>query len=514
VKTKAILVTFVLLLQVLLLDFLLFEKLLLNFPNEMEWDTSHWYNFAHARSHIKDSVDGSKVILTGSSVALYSALPELLFKDSNPKIHSKFYSHVALSPTDLFYYKEDIVQANPDLVVYMLNFADLQWEHVQIKNGEFEFKEQIWLDENSERFPAKTYYPFEFLRDYYSRLNKKQIFRLAAKSFLYVNRYRHFVFDPIETWFDNHMRSGRSFQRYNGSLPKEGIWSKGWTKQNATLSCTFNRKQEDSIFLLKKNTKIQVTIYPDIVSLNSKVENDQSAIEETILNFENSGWNTFPWENIPKVRDLTSAIVKLKILEGMGTAIEANLFHFGKDYPVGVRLSHYFCKEPNYINKSYSRDSYLDEKRFTEMESKSYDEDYFLRILDRAKERPELGRLNTLRDKKLEVRHLSFKPWFEFNQVLKVSNYFKDKKIPFVIVLTPENPIESISYTNDRWYKEMVSYLKSTISKNNQNLFDHTNTITQKQLFFDPHHLTYDGAEYFNPYLEKIIHSELQGANR
>ncbi len=503
-KAKVAIVFLALLSATFLLDFLIFEKLLLNFPNEMEWDTSHWYNFAYARKQIKAPLEGKKVIIAGSSVALYSVLPEELFKESDKKIISKFYSHVALAPTDLYYYKEDIADSSPDLVVYMLNFADLQWEYLTIEDGTYKFKEKLWLDEYSDRYPARTYYPVEFLRDYFQVLNKKQILRLASKSLLYVNRYRHFAFDPLETWLDNHLRSGRSFQKYNGSIPREGIWSKGWTQKTSTLVCTFGREKEDSIFLLKNHTEIKVTIY-------SNDKNEENVVSQTLLNFDKSGWNTFPWEQIPNHKGISSALIGLEVLDGMGTAKEANLFHYGKDYPVGIRLSHYFCKDPDFRNKSYVRDSYLDEKRFSLMSESEYDEDYFLRILDHAEERFELGRLNTLRMRKKEIKNFTFKPWFEYEQLLRVSDFYKARGIPFVVIMSPENPLESKEYVNGTWYSGFIEHFKFSLGQNNQSLYDHTKSLIRKQFFFDPHHLTYDGAKYFNSTMEEIILKELQG---
>jgi hypothetical protein len=507
-------VAFTLIGATLILDYLIFNKLLFSIPNEMEWDTSHWYNFAYASREAKQPVDGKKVIITGSSVALYSVLPDQMFPSENKKIHPQFYSHVALAPTDLYYYKEDIAKANPDLVVYLLNFADLQWEYISIKNGEFVFDEARWLNEYSDRYPARTNYPTEFLSDYFSKLNKKQIAKLAAKSLLYVNRYRHFAFDSVETWFDNHLRSGRSFQKYNGSIPKEGVWSKGWTGPQATLHCNFNRTFDDSIFTLKKNTVIKVTVYsaskPDISHNKESI----IPVASTVLNFDKSGWNAFSWDRVSGLAGVSSAEVKLEVLEGMGTATEANLYKYGKDFPVGVRLSHYFCKTPAFTNKSYSRDSYIDEKRFTEMNSIQYDEDYFLRILDHAGERPELGRLHTLYNKKREIKDLTFKPWFEYNQILRVSRYFKEKNIPFVIVMSPENPLESSAYVDGKWFNGMLTHLKESLRQNQQKLINHTLIIGKKQSFFDPHHLTYDGAESFNPFIETLILDELQGANQ
>jgi hypothetical protein len=471
----------------------------------MEWDTSHWYNFAHLRERSKLPVDGKKVFITGSSVALYSVLPEQILKDSLPKIHTQFYSHVALAPTDLYYYKEEIAKAKPNLVIYMLNFADLQWEFVQTQNGILTFDEKAWLNEYATRYPAKTYYPFEFLIDHFANLNKQQALALASKSALYVNRHRSFFFDPLETWIDNHFRSGRSFERYAGSIPREGVWSKGWTHPTTLVKCDLDRKLDDSIFTLTDQTQLRISVFSKAnAELNPEL-NFTKPLFSKIFNFKKRGWNDFPWDEISSHINASEVVLQLEVISKLGTAKEANIFRYGKDYSIGIRLSHYFCAKPTFRDKSYIRESFYDEKRFSEMNVQVYEEDYFLRIQERASERPELGRLNTIKQSKMQVKDLHFTPWFEIEQIVRVSDYFRKKDIPFVIVMSPENPLESQLYVDGLWFKGMLAYLNEELSKNKQKLVDHTRTVTKIQYFFDPHHMTYDGAYSYTPYIQNII---------
>jgi hypothetical protein len=500
-KAKFMLITCTLFLTVLILDYLVFQILFFKFPNEMEWDTSHWYNFAHLRNEVKRETQSKKVLIVGSSVALYSVLPDSMFAEKD-KIQTMFYSHVAMTPTDFYYYKDDIKKAKPDLVVYLLNFADLQWEYVKINQEKFEFDKDLWLKEYAVRYPVRIYYPFEFLRDFYHNLDKKQTLSLASKSLLYVNRYRSFLFDPIETWIDNHSRSGRSFQRYSGSMPFEGIWSKGWTKLKTTLSCDMERPLDDSIFTLKNDTKLEVIVF--------KSEKDKSPYSSQILSFPKNGWNVFPWDHISLPPDKTTVIIQIAIKSEIGTAKEANLYQYGKDYPVGVRLSHYFCSKPNYENSSYLRSAFFDESRFSEMSADEYEEDYHIRIKKDAENRPELLRLNTLRRQKMAVRDIPFQPWFEYDQIVRISNFFKENEIPFTIILSPENPIESNLYIEGLWFDEFKKDLAKNLKKNGYNFFDHTSSIKEKQYFFDPHHMTYDGAKTFNPIVKQIIESQVK----
>lgn len=57
------------------LDNFIFDYLFYKFPNELEWDTSPWYNFQHKIKNTKPfSFHEKGVLIVGSSVALYSAL--------------------------------------------------------------------------------------------------------------------------------------------------------------------------------------------------------------------------------------------------------------------------------------------------------------------------------------------------------------------------------------------------------------------------------------------------------
>ncbi|WP_411821485.1 hypothetical protein [Leptospira sp. 'Mane'] len=481
----------------LVLDYIIFDKLYFLFPNEMEWDTSPWYNFEKKRRNIKSEDYGNQVLIAGSSVALYSALPEAMNEKANGAYHADFYSHVAMAPSDLFYYKDNLASLKPKLVVYLVNFADFQWEYVEFPNGKLQFDKIKWSSEFADRFPAKTFYPTSYLFEYFRDLDRKRISKLAGKSLFYASRYRTFFWDPIDAFIENHFRSGRSFHRYEGSMPKEGIWAKGWTVSAQTsLSCETGNKQDDSIFIPKANTKIEFSIY------NNDSGGD-SLFSRKEISFPKAGWTTLDWQELGA--SAPRFFLKFRVLEGMITAKEADLYRTGLDYPVGVRLSHYFCKTPIYADRSYSRKSYFDETRFQKMSSAEYDRDYFQRMLENAENRSELHRLRLVHSKKQEVNRLNFEPWLEVDRVIQLSRYFKERNIPFLVVLSPENPVESSLYSKSKWFSGLKKYLKEGLDQNKHGFYDRTDYISDKRLFFDPHHLTYEGAEFFQSDLNEII---------
>ena len=97
-KIKILLYTTVFIGSILLLDWFIFSFLFLKFPNELEWDTSPWYNFLQKKESIQFTKDKKSILVTGSSVALYSYLPQDVDKElskSGFNSQSEFFGHVA-----------------------------------------------------------------------------------------------------------------------------------------------------------------------------------------------------------------------------------------------------------------------------------------------------------------------------------------------------------------------------------------------------------------------------------
>ncbi|TGK83156.1 hypothetical protein EHQ24_07550 [Leptospira noumeaensis] len=499
-KWKVFVVTCALFGGILFLDNLIFSKLYFLFPNETEWDSSPWYNFIFKTKELQSTKDKHRTIITGSSVALYSVLPDRLNQKENPITKYHFFSHVAMAPTDLDYYKKDLLDSHPTLVVYLLNFADLQWEYQDLIDGKLKFNQKIWVTQFGERYPAKTIYPNSYLFDHWKELPRKTISKLAAKSLFYVSRFRVFFMDPIEVYIDNHFGSGRKYHLYQGEKPMEGIWSKGWTKESATILCS-DKKPKESLFFQKTNTKLLFRFFKDSNSLDKPV----FEIEKS---FVRSGWNELDWSSLIQ-SNLEWNIVQIKVLSELSTAKEVKLIRYGRDESVGVRLSHFFCKTTNLENKSYSRDSYWDDTRLVTKTVSDFKEDYSERMIRDAGTRPELMRLHLVREAKKNVNTVPFEPWWELNRILSISDYFYQHKIPFVLVLSPENPIEFDIYKNSEWRKDWITNLKSHLEQRGQTLIDHTEVVSDVRYFFDPHHLTYEGADFYNSIFSKSLEPQI-----
>lgn len=498
IKWRVFLVTICLLVGIFALDRILFYDLYFLFPNETEWDSSPWYNFIYKTKSLQNQKKEHRTIITGSSVALYSVLPDELNQKEIRKTKYDFFSHVAMSPTDLYYYKETLLSTRPDVVVYLHNFADLQWEYLDQKQNSLIFQEEIWVKQLADRYPTKTIYPTQYLKDYWNRISRKSFSKLATKSMFYVSRFRIFFWDPIIVYIDNHFRSGRKYHLYQGEIPIEGIWSKGWTKEIATIQCSEQRKGE-SIFIQKPNTDVTFQFYQNQKTLDLKIPS--VTIQKS---FSKTGWAEIQWKDLAG-KEIVWQIVQIHVNTNLPTAKEVNLIRYGKDESVGIRLSHFFCKTLSKENYSYSRRSFWDDTRFIQMSDSEFREEYFERMIRDSANRNELFRLHKVREAKKTVNAVDFQPWKEYNRILEISDYFQANKIPFVLVLSPENPIEFAFYKDSQWRKDWVNDLRNKLAKRGHVLIDHTEAVKDVRYFFDPHHLTYEGASFYDLIFAKSL---------
>lgn len=496
IKIKIAFASVSLFFSVILVDFICFDTLLFYFPNELEWDTSPWYNFLHKTKHIGFRENEQGVLIAGSSVALYSALPEkiqeTLQKNVGNKIAVDFYSHVAMSPTDFYYYIEDVIAKKPKLVLYLLNPADLQLDHFRELEGRLTYSEKARLEEYKARMPVRAVYPYLFLKDNFRDISKNDIFLLLTKSILRVNRYRSFFYDPINSYLDGHFRKGRSYHNYTGTFPDNGIWSKGFTTQKFHIQCSLkNGKLSDSIFIPQPNWSVSI----------SGEENFSR-----VFRFEKSGWHNLNLDFGQGRKTIRLAFASDKTVSSK----EIDAKQYGTEYFYGIRLSQNFCKTEIERNISYVRRDYLDEHRFDSMSIAEYGKDYFERLYSNPEQRFETHRLRVVKERKVRLSQSEFSTWSEIEYLKKAANILKEKNIRFVIVNNPENPRELAHYGQSKWYRNFLSYLSGTVVADPARFYDLREYIAEERKFMDPHHLVFEGAMLMTPKYAEIIMENLK----
>ncbi len=449
----------------------------------MEWDTSYWYNFKNYNSNT-DFEGKEGWIIAGSSVAMFSVMPNILEEGLNSNSKVRFYSHVAMTPSDLYYYQEDLIRLNPKKVLLILNPADMQMEYIRwLDDKHYEFDRKQYTVDFSERKPALHFYPWLYLKDHYKEIPSKNNWKLFSAGFFLTNRYKSFLDDPLDKYIEHHFRRGRSYHNYTGAIPKEGIWQKGWTKPKSTFLCSPKSKVwSDSMFSQKEN--VEVTL-----SFGDRKEKIQ---------FTKPGWKNFTYQlDSEKPFELGLETVPSYSSSDVDSRV------FGKEYSLGVRLTQNFCSNRVSKDISYSRPIGIDEERFHEMTLDEYKEDYFIRLYKNKEERLELWRLNRLEDAKVKLKNAEFSGFPELEILSKVSQKFQEAKIDFYIINSPENPLELAKYFPSPWYNRFESEIIQIVGKDK--FFNYNSFINDPRHFTDAHHLTRSGALIFtNALIEKF----------
>ncbi len=492
-KLRVLIISISFILVTLWVDRLFINHLYFYLPNETGWDTSPWYNFLHKTKSINFSKEHKSVLIAGSSVALYSALPQEIQAELNQSSQQTysidFFSHVAMSPTDLYYYTDRIIEKKPSMVLYLFNPADFQFDYLKSKETGATFDELEKIQTYPYRNPTRLFYPLPYLKDYFFQLNKKEFFHLLSKAFLTINRYRQFFFDPIDAYIERHWKSNRSYHSYTGIVPDNGIWKQGWTNQTFTIQCEVKNKYfKEVIFTQVPDTKVTISYKANTVYENT---------------FKKSGWHSINF-----LIEETSGVVPLHFSMDKPTSSRlVNPREYGKEYFYGVRLSGNFCKQNLESSYSYIRTDSLDDIRFESMTIEEYRSDYFQRIYADEEKRPETYRMSVLKKGKNLIKDKQFVVWSEIAMIQKIADKLKKNHISLILVNNPENPIELEEYANTIWYEGMLRYFKELEHKNYFTFYDKKSSVTDPRMFIDPHHLTYKGSQKMTTeYVEIIRH--------
>ncbi|MBK8394646.1 MAG: hypothetical protein IPL26_05300 [Leptospiraceae bacterium] len=503
-KFKIISYTTIFIGAVLLLDWFIFSFLFLKIPNELEWDTSPWYNFLQKKETIHFDKNNISILVAGSSVALYSYLPqdvdnELSKSGLNSK--SEFFGHVAMSPTDLYYYAEDMISKKPSMILYLVNPGDYQMDYfLQLNKGFDIYSEDIRIHAYVHRHPIKYYYPLQYLMDNFQTLQKTEILPLLTKSLLYVNRYRSFIYDPIDAYLERHARAGRSYHNYTGAHLTPIQWRKGWTAKKFDVNCDFKESSDftESVFIPNENTELKITSQSTELYKNS---------------FKKSGWHKINF-SIPENLKADTIPLSFEVSNVVSSKLIDNK-KYGKEYFYGIRLPQNFCKSIIEKDISFLRINSMDDQILEQMSDSEYQNDYFEKMYKDADEfldknntiqkRPEVQRLYHLHKVKQFLNTKGKYRWSEFNYLEKTAEKFKNANIPFIIVNNPENPLELNLYRDSEWYKGYLEFYEELGSKYSVKFYDKKDSVPKLQNFIDSHHLTYTGATLMSPIYSSIV---------
>ncbi|AOP36511.1 hypothetical protein A0128_21115 [Leptospira tipperaryensis] len=506
IKFKTFWISLLLLFGFVFLDRVIFPIALFEFPNELEWDTSPWYNFLHKRRDIHFEKDEKGILIAGSSVALYSSYPNQIAEKLNSSsaknastFHAEFYSHPAMSPTDLYYYSDDILSKNPEVVVYVFNPADLQLDYIQKNESGFvSFDEAARIKDYKVRHQNRFIFPGEFLADHWREYSKGDFFAQLAKTGILLNRYRSFLYDPWMEYIEHHTRTMRSYHYYTGVMPKEGIFLRGWTPPQFTIECELkDGKLSEDIFTQKPGVHVQIQ--------RQKDKNSFPLLDQT---YPKSGWKPLllSFEDKPQSVTLQFSVSPTT----SSNEVDARIFGIPATY--GIRLPQNFCRREIRTGISYERIHGLDDDRVENMSDEEYFKDYEKRLYYNPENEGALNRLKKVQKNKEILGASEFFIWSEFRFLEKTIAKFKAKGKKLVVINSPENPIESKYYKNGNWYRGYLNFFESQ-KDSNFGFYDLKDSMPDKKSFLDPHHLTFNAARksselYGDAILEFVQSSE------
>ena len=496
-------------------DVLLFRFLLWRVPNESAWSEAPYYNFEYrARQLARDKTpDEFRVLIAGSSIALYSVIPEELDRAlqnathvagipvGSKSIQTRILAHQGLSGMHLLAYADRFVEARPDVLIVPVNMVDFRLERL-VANQDLQNLDsadagvrQAALDRAARYAVGK--YEFQLLAPggwwwhYNHLLDREQhasaFFAILSAAY----RYRKIALTPFELYLENRFSRGRSYEEYAGvPVGGGGISHRGWTGRDFALQLTPELMRQGLLFQAPQ--ELFAAAGEASPQLSAEFVNDDGrsfAERRTTLR---PGWQTLDLA-VPEARE--------------GTYVQLRLSHVWwspeKSDERGVRLSRNAGRR-----EFYRRDREVRERRREDQVYLSYDDDRYRRSFNErilGFDRAGTEYLEALKAAKDLFR------WRRFDAELPAFAAFDafrrrmaDADIPLVIVNSPENPISLAWYRDSEWYEGYLDFLRRSPGDGEYSFHD-ASALLRMQLFYDYHHLSYDGAVGFSRELARLL---------
>ncbi|EMG13029.1 hypothetical protein LEP1GSC151_5750 [Leptospira interrogans serovar Grippotyphosa str. LT2186] len=315
-----------------------------------------------------------------------------------------------------------------------------------------------------------------------------------------MNRFRSFLYDPWVEYIEHHTRTMRSYHYYTGSIPKEGIFLRGWTPPSFTIECELkDGKLSEDIFTQKPGVRIQVE---EINSSAKHLNREPIFYDQT---FSKSGWKSLFLDFKKNSSGENPQSVTLKFTVSPTTSsdeVDARIFGIPANY--GIRLPQNFCKKEIKTNISYDRIHGLDDDRIETMSDEDYLKDYEKRLYFNPENEGALNRLKKIQRNKEILGNSTYFTWSEIQFLEKTISKFQANGQKWIIINSPENPIESKYYKNGNWYRGYLKFLNS-YKNDTYGFYDLKDAIPDKRSFLDPHHLTFNAAKYSSSLYTNVI---------
>lgn len=493
-------------------DAVVFRWLLWRLPNESAWSEAPFYNFEYrARQLARDKAPNEfRVLVAGSSIALYSVIPDRLdfaLQDATSvagtavdakTVSTRILAHQGLSGMHLLAYADRFIEARPDVLVVPVNMVDFRLERI-IANHDLENLDSADAElrraalDRAERY-AVSKEEFEILAPgpwvwHYSRLLNREQHASAFFSVLSAAyRYRKIALTPVELYSDNRFSSGRSYEEYAGvAVGGGGISHRGWTGRDFRIPLTAKFQQDG--LLLQAPPELFAAAAEAVPQLSLEFVNDDGDFPYGRRSIAlRPGWQRIDLQE-PDTNKAT--YVELRLSHVWRSAEKADEY--------GVRLSRNAGRE-----EVYRRDREIREPRREDQLYLSYDDAQYRRSFDErilGFERAGTEYLEALKLAKDRFRGRRFDAELPaFAAFAAFRRRMAEAGIPLVIVNSPENPISLAWYRDSHWYEGYLDFLRNSPHGGDYWFYD-ASALLKMQMFYDYHHLSYPGARAFSAFL-------------
>lgn len=456
--------------------------LLWKIPNESAWGTRPYYNFEY-RARLLETKEKSpgreRIIIAGSSIAIYSLSETLLSKNihGNPEVYTL--AHEGLSVYELAAYSRRIFNAQPDLIILPLGTVDFRLERrYNVQNISTESMIRDRLDDSGMKIidPAQSLFTFG------EHLNFAQKLRLSFASLSRVYRYKSLLFFPVQTWLDNRFASGKSFHHYSGIRSGRGdITVRGHTPKQFSLPVTDALLANGLYFQILNPAGDTVTVF---------------STESCAVSREFSpGWQRL---SLDKSCFAGAAEISVRVDQG--------IYVPERDDTYGVRLAaRTGLTTPRKF--SYERYKMREDTLYESMPLQRYKESYEKRVTDPA--RPETVYFRAIEHTKKELSNEPFDRHFPSMQALKLFlERARREPVPVLVLFAPESELSLVYYQNSQWFSGFQGYLKNSAVESGHT-FQNDCCLYAPNRFYDMHHLTFQASREYSMHVSRLVNEKI-----
>jgi hypothetical protein len=491
-----------------ILDAFLFRFLIWRIPNESAFDTEPHYSYLYrAKLLARDRPDEEfRVIVTGSSIAVYSVLeqrlesmlnsPDFLRRLPEGKRYVKVYvlAHQGQNSVLLLSALDTVQEAKPDLVIHPLNMVDFRIER-PIALGIMDDLAAAQRRQAAMRTYARDLLSFPEMRvtgpdgklQFFSEYMSPDDWSQSLMSVLFASyRYRDVAAVPFRLMLQNRMGRGHSFLHYAG-IPVIGLTKRGLTATEFEM--VWNEVLSERGLEFEAPPELFASAVKPVLAISRG--GCPSAPSSRIASIPlKRGWQNEPLDGVAPGERLC-----FRVTPGYYSGM------FDDRY--GIRLARN-TGSVDYDSHAFYREKRREDDLYRGYTPGQYRDSFDKRVLSNQ---AGLEYARMIRRAKLEWARREFDSELPPFHALTVWREKISACAPLIVVNSPENPISLSWYGDSKWYDGYLRFL----SCDGACRWEDAKNLLKEGDFYDYHHLGYYGAEIFTDFLGERLRARPEG---